>query len=221
VAGARSIVEKSWLGAALGALLAAGAGPCLAHGTAAEHAREAAAAPGTGERASVTVRDIPVLDQNGAARSFAEDVVGDRLIALTLFYGTCTTTCPVTNAIFAMVQRELGDRMEREVRLVSVTVDPSRDRPNRLKALAGKHGAGPGWIWVTGEKTAMDRVLDGLNAFTPDYTQHPIMVLVGDPRSGTWSRLFGFPRPDAILERLDALAATRAGASLQTSMKEN
>jgi protein SCO1/2 len=202
VAGARSIVEKSWLGAALGALLAAGAGPCLAHGTAAEHAREAAAAPGTGERASVTVRDIPVLDQNGAARSFAEDVVGDRLIALTLFYGTCTTTCPVTNAIFAMVQRELGDRMEREVRLVSVTV-------------------GPGWIWVTGEKTAMDRVLDGLNAFTPDYTQHPIMVLVGDPRSGTWSRLFGFPRPDAILERLDALAATRAGASLQTSMKEN
>jgi protein SCO1/2 len=74
---------------------------------------------------------------------------------------------------------------------------------------------------VTGEKTAMDRVLDGLNAFTPDYTQHPIMVLVGDPRSGTWSRLFGFPRPDAILERLDALAATRAGASLQTSMKEN
>jgi protein SCO1/2 len=199
---------------ALGAgLLALASTASLAHGTVQQHAVEAAARGNSGEAATVKLHDISVLNQDGEAVRFASEVVGDRLLVLTLFYGTCKTTCPVINAVFSALQGLLGERLGRDVRLVSLSVDPSSDRPARLKALARKHGARPGWVWVTGDKQAIDRVLDGLNSFTPDFTQHPVMVLIGDPRSGRWSRLFGFPDPEAILVRLDQLQAARAGAS--------
>lgn len=205
---------------AAGLVLAAVSGPCLAHGTAAEHAAEHASR-NPNASATVTLDDIEVLDQDGKRLRFASDVVGDKLVAITLFYSTCQTTCPVTNAVFAMVQRRLGDRMDREVRLVSLTVNPGTDTPPRIKALSEKHGARAGWVWVTGDKLAIDRVLDGLNAYTPDYTQHPVMVLVGDPRTGRWSRLFGFPNPDAIVGTLETFGAARAEKAMKVSVKVN
>jgi hypothetical protein len=37
------------------------------------------------------------------------------------------------------------------------------------------------------------------------------MVLVGDGRTGEWSRFFGFPSPDRIMEEVNALQAARQG----------
>ena len=34
----------------------------------------------------------------------------------------------------------------------------------------------------------MDRVLQGLGAYTPNYQDHPAMVPVGDGESGEWRR---------------------------------
>ena len=70
--------------------------------------------------------------------------------------------------------------------LVSVSVDPVRDTPQRLKAYAATHKAKPGWIWLTGGKRSMDELLDGLGAYTPNFENHPAMVLVGDGRTGEW-----------------------------------
>ena len=201
--------------AALWALL--GAGVAAAHDGNAHGKHAGAAQAASKPDVTVAVHDVDVRLARGGEAKLASGVIGDRLVALTLFYSTCTTTCPITNAIFAQVQKRLGTRLGEEVRLVSLTVDPTTDTPERLAAMAAKHGAAPGWAWVTGEKRTIDRVLDGLNAYTPDYTQHPIIVLVGDPVSGDWTRMFGFPNPDAIVARLDALAATRSARAKANS----
>ena len=177
-------------------------------------------AAGGGAQAADVEMDVKIVgaslrSHTGARVNFADDVVADRLVAITLFYTSCTTVCPISNAIFAQVQERLGGRLDRDVRLVSLTVDPSTDTPERLARHARRHGSREGWWWLTGEKMVVDRVLDGLNAFTADYTQHPVVVIVGDPVSGEWSRLFGFPDPSLIMQRLDALAAARARLSLK------
>ena len=94
-----------------------------------------------------------------------------------------------------------------------MTVDPIRDTPQRLKAYAAKHRAGPGWTWLTGAKPAVDDVLNGLGAYSVNFEDHPAMVLVGDRRTGQWVRFFGFPSPKRIVQQVDALQAARKAAS--------
>jgi protein SCO1/2 len=161
------------------------------------------------QAADLKFKDLPLLDQDGRQVRLVSDVIGDRIVVMDFVYTTCTTVCPVLTALLSQVQERLGDRLGTEVLLVSMTVDPTRDTPERLKAYAEDRGAGPGWLWLTGAKPTVESVLDGLGAYSPRFEDHAAMVLVGDGRSGQWSRFFGFPSTDRILEQVDALLAAR------------
>ena len=161
----------------------------------------------------VELLDRVLMDQNGDEMKFVSDVIGDRIVVMDFIYTSCTTVCPVISAVFGQMQEKLGDQLGDKVVLVSVSVDPVRDTPKRLKAYAATHKAQPGWIWLTGGKRTMDEVLDGLGAYTPNFENHPAMVLVGDGRTGEWSRFFGFPSPDRLMEQVDALQAARTVAA--------
>jgi protein SCO1/2 len=103
-------------------------------------------------------------------------------------------------ATFSRVQRLLGDR---NVTLISVSVDPATDTPQRLDAWSKKLDARPGWTLVTGEKPEIDRLLKSLGVFTPSRETHTPTVLVGDARSGRWQRASGFATPATIVSLID------------------
>ena len=169
----------------------------------------AAPAPALPPPVEVALRDAPLVDQDGRPVRFARDVVGDRIVVVDFVFTTCTTICPILSAKLARLQERLGDRLGREVALVSISIDPARDTPARLKAYAGRFKAGPGWTWVTGQKPDVDQVLKGLGAYTADFASHAPVMLVGDGRTGRWARFNGFPDPDRLLAAVDALAAAR------------
>ena len=164
-------------------------------------------------QADVELLDKPLTTRNGDSVLFASDVVGDRIVVIDFVYTTCTTVCPALSAIFQQVQRRLGDRLSTDVRMISVSVDPVRDTPQRMKAYADRLHARPDWLWLTGEKTTVDEVLRGLGAYSPDFEDHPAIVLVGDPQTGVWKRFFGFPATDKILTAVDELTAARQQGS--------
>jgi protein SCO1/2 len=166
-----------------------------------------AAAPG---ETRVEVPDVTLVDQDGARVPLRAALAGDRLVVVDFVFTTCTTVCPVLSALLARVQEGLGPRAGRDVLLVSVSLDPARDTPERLKAFARRFGAGPGWTWLTGERGDVERALRGLGASTANVADHAPMVLVGDGRAGLWTRMNGFPRQDRILARVDELLARRA-----------
>ncbi len=157
----------------------------------------------------VTLVDAPVLDQDGRSVHFARDVVGDKIVVVDFVFTTCTTICPILSAKLAGLQGRLGDRLGKGVGLVSVSIDPARDTPERLKAHAAKFKARPGWTWVTGETEAINKVLKGLGAYTANFAEHAPMMLVGDGRTGRWARVNGFPDPARLLAAIDALEAAR------------
>ncbi len=165
------------------------------------------------ESTDVDLKDLSLVDQDGRKVLFASEVIGDRIVVMDFVYTSCTTVCPVLSAVFGQVQERLGDQLGNEVSLVSVSVDPTRDTPQRLKAYAARHKARPGWIWLTGPKQTMDEVLDGMGAYSPNFEDHPSMVLVGDGRTGEWSRFFGFPSPDRLMEQVNALQSARNRAA--------
>jgi protein SCO1/2 len=163
----------------------------------------------TAESADIDLRDRLLVDQDNQERMFVSDVIGDNIVVMDFVYTTCTTICPVLSALFTQVQGKLGDAVGDEVMLVSMSVDPVRDTPQRLKAYSAKHRAGEGWLWLTGPKGDVDDVLIGLGAYTSNFEDHPSMVLIGDGRSGEWKRLFGFPNPDRIVQIVNDLREQR------------
>jgi protein SCO1/2 len=165
--------------------------------------------PQQAEMAHIDLRDRSLVDQDGREVRFVSDVIGDNIVVMDFVYTTCTTVCPVLSALFRQVQGKLGDRLGDDVVMVSVTVDPVRDTPQRLKAYSAKHQAGEAWYWLTGDKPAVEDVLTGVGAYSASFEDHPSMVLVGDGRTGEWKRLFGFPSPDRILELVDELDSRR------------
>lgn len=176
------------------------------------HQHHQMAQPEAVKAAAVTIdlRNEPVQDHDGRDLRFVDDVIGDKLVVLTVMYTSCTTVCPVTTALLSQVQGALGARQGKEVELISLTVDAPTDTPARLKAYAAKVGARPGWSWITGKKPAVNKILEGIDAWTADFTQHPSMVLVGDPQTKSWQRFYGFPSPHKIVAAVDQLQTARA-----------
>jgi len=172
-------------------------------------------APGDVQVQPTTVRlhDLDLLDQDGKRLKFKTDVVKDRLVVIDTIYTTCPVVCPILSATFANIQRSLGDRLGKDVFLISISVDPATDVPPRLKAYAERWEAKPGWIFLTGQKTTVDRVLQGLGVYTADYADHPPTILVGDTRRGEWTRFYGFPTPEQILGKVEQLRNGRSAKS--------
>lgn len=199
--------------------------PALAHS---EHADHAAGPGGAANAAparapdSLHLRfgDTALTDQNGKPVRLKSDVLGDRLVIMDFVYTSCTTVCPVVSAVLAQVQEKLGARLGRDVQLVSVTVDPQRDTPARLKTYAAKHGAKAGWSWLTGSPASITEVLKSAGTYTPNFENHPVVILVGDPRTGEWTRHYGFADPKDLLARVDALALARRSSGSATARKE-
>jgi cytochrome oxidase Cu insertion factor (SCO1/SenC/PrrC family) len=140
---------------------------------------------------SLNIPDVEVLDQDGNVRHFYTDLVKGKTVAVNFIFTNCTTICPPLGATFARVQRELGDKVGKDVYFISVSVDPLTDTPERLKAWGAKFKAGPGWTFVTGNKEEIDRLLRALGASTARREDHTPSVIIGNDERDVWTRTYG------------------------------
>jgi protein SCO1/2 len=158
--------------------------------------------------ASSRIPDVRVLDQNGRRINFYSDLVKGRTVAINFIFTTCTTICPPLTATFRRVQQDLAERAP-EVRLISISVDPSTDTPERLRDFAAKFKAGPGWTFVTGEKGEIDSLLKAFGVAVADKNDHTPMIFIGNDASDYWTRTYGLSSPTALEQVIAQAAAHR------------
>jgi cytochrome oxidase Cu insertion factor (SCO1/SenC/PrrC family) len=181
-------------------------------------AEPSAAKPTTPETMeALRIPETAVLDQDGRRLDFYRDLVKGKTVAINFVFTTCTTVCPPLTATFRRVQQLLGERAGREVSLISVSVDPTTDTPERLKAFAEKFKAGPGWTFVTGGKAEIGALLKSLGAASPDKADHTPMILVGNEPAGQWTRAYGLSPAATLVKVIDEAAAHKAPASAQAT----
>lgn len=188
------------------------------------HAMAAAPAPEKAETEALDglqIPDAPLVDQDGRAVHFYTDLVKDRVVAVNFIFTTCTTICPPMGANFARLRKLLGDRAGQDVHLISVSVDPATDTPERLKAWSQKFGAGPGWTLVTGDRDEVVRLLKALGAFTPNLNDHSPLVLLGNDARHQWTRASGLAAPARLAELIDGMAAAPAAEQKASSPARN
>ena len=155
---------------------------------------------------SMQIPNVRVLDQNGRALDFYSDLVKGQNVAINFIFTTCTTVCPVLTATFRRVQTEL-EKSQSNVKLISVSVDPTVDTPERLRDFAEKFKAGPGWTFVTGDKIEIDSLLQRLGAGVGNKNDHTSMVLIGNDPSDVWTRTYGLSSPTVLMKVITDTAA--------------
>lgn len=148
---------------------------------------------------SLRIPDVRVYDQNGQALNFYTDLIKGRNVAINFIFTTCTNVCPVLTATFRRVQVEL-EKSQSEIKLISISVDPAVDTPERLREFANKFKAGPGWTFVTGEKADIDSLLQRLGAGAGNKNDHTSMILVGNETADFWTRTYGLSSPSALIK---------------------
>ncbi|MCA1592001.1 MAG: SCO family protein [Acidobacteria bacterium] len=186
-------------------------------------AQSAAPAPGeTIKKAEAVVGklripDTAVYDQDGKRLNFYTDLVKGKTVAINFIFTTCTTICPPLTATFRKLQQTLGERVGREVELISISVDPATDVPERLKSFAAKFKAAPGWTFVTGSKPEIDELLKALGAAVADKNDHTPMILIGNDAAGYWTRTYGLAPSATLAAMVEEAAGKSAGQSAASS----
>lgn len=158
-------------------------------------------APATESISSMKIPDAEVYDQSGKQLNFYSDLVKDKVVAINFVFTTCTAICPSLAATFRRVQQEATAR-GLQVQLISISVDPTTDTPERLNDFAAKFKAEPGWTFVTGEKSRIDSVLQALGAAVVNRNDHTPMILIGNEASNYWTRAYGLTSPTKIVDIL-------------------
>lgn len=148
---------------------------------------------------SSRIPDIGVYDQAGNRLNFYRDLIKGKTVAINFIFTTCTTICPPLTATFRRVQQELAEHAP-DVRLISISVDPATDTPDRLREFAAKFKAGLGWTFVTGGKTEIDSLLQSLGVAVSDKNDHTPMILVGNDVADRWTRSFGLSSPATLVK---------------------
>src|SRR5262245_38823755 len=150
---------------------------------------------------SAQIPDVRIYDQDGQPRNFYRDLVRGKTVAINFIFTTCTGVCPPMTATLRRVQQSLPSHTS-SIQLISISVDPATDTPARLHEFAAKFKAGPGWTFVTGDKSDIDEILRALGVAVANKNDHTPMILIGNEPADYWTRVYGLSSPTTITQAI-------------------
>ena len=153
--------------------------------------------------------DVVLTDQDGKEVRFYSDLLQGKIVIINSFFASCHGSCPVMSAAFRKIQAAVGDRLGRDVHLISITVDPETDTPEQLRRYAKAASAQRGWHFVTGDKANVQQALHKLGLLTGTKETHTAVVLIGNEPKGVWKKAFGLAASDEIVKLVEEVAAAK------------
>jgi protein SCO1 len=134
------------------------------------------------------VPNVPVVTQDGKTLNFYDDLIKDKIVVLSFIYTSCKDICPLATARLGEAQDKLGDRLGRDIFFYSISIEPERDTPQRLKQYADAFHASPGWLFLTGLPEDIQEIRYKFGDRRPDVGDHRNDVVLGNGATGEWQR---------------------------------
>ena len=167
----------------------------------------ASAPPAEASPAHRYFTDVELVDQDGVTRRLYRDLLRGKVVIINSFFTTCTSICPPMSNNLRQIQDWLGERLGKEVHLLSLSVDSTRDTPGRLKEYAGRLRARPGWYFLTGKKENVEVALGKLGLAAREPEQHTSIILIGNEPTGLWKKAFGLARAAELIKLVEEVLA--------------
>jgi protein SCO1/2 len=96
--------------------------------------------------------NVEVKTHDGQTLRFYDDVMKGKILLINFFFTSCDNVCPLATENLVQTQALLGDRVGKEIRMVSISLQPEHDTPEVMAAYTKTFGVGPGWMFLTGKK---------------------------------------------------------------------
>jgi protein SCO1/2 len=156
--------------------------------------------------------DTVLKTQSDRSVRFYSDAMTGKVVLINFVFTQCGDACPLITAKLVQVKRELGEAFGRDLRFISISIDPQHDRPQDLARFAAKFEAvHPDWLFVTGEPGSVDHVVKKLGAYTSDIEDHSTAIIIGSSRQMRWKKV----RPDAPAKAIAAELRTLIADELE------
>jgi protein SCO1 len=149
--------------------------------------------------------DVQLVNQNGEKMRLYSDLLQGKTVIINSFFVTCQGSCLPMMRNLEKVQEALGDRLGKDARIISISVDPTVDTPAALKAYASKLEAKPGWYFMTGDKESVDFALKKLGQFVDTKESHLNIFIIGNEKTGLWKKAFGLAKSEELVKVVDSV----------------
>ncbi|HEX6899500.1 MAG TPA: SCO family protein [Thermoanaerobaculia bacterium] len=159
--------------------------------------------------------DTVLLNQDGKEVRLYTDLLKGKIVIMDFIYTRCVGPCPILSSTFMKLQERLGDRLGKDVFLISFSVDPDYDTPERMKEYSQRFRARPGWTFVTGSRQNVETALRKLGQWVESPEQHQTLYILGNEATGLWKKAFGLAKPEDLFPVIDSVindSGTERGA---------
>jgi len=117
---------------------------------------------------NIAAPGFALIDQ--ADKKFIFNPASGKVVLVTFVYTSCPDVCPLFSAHFAAIQRALDMAKREDYLLLSISTDPKRDTPARLKAYAEAFKADvTRWRFLTGSQQDLAKVWKSFGVNVKDH----------------------------------------------------
>jgi protein SCO1 len=102
--------------------------------------------------------NLPLVTQDDKMVRFYDDLVKDKKVVITFIDTRIGPESRKVSQNLAELQKFFGSRIGKDIHLYTITQNPRHDTPEVLKAWATQYGAGPGWTFLTGNPTNVEKL---------------------------------------------------------------
>jgi protein SCO1/2 len=138
-----------------------------------------------------TVPEVSLISMDGKKISLNSELNSDVPTLLNFIFTSCTAICPVMTSTFSQVQSDLAQSPD-DFKMVSISIDPEEDTPEKLKKYANKYQAGTNWDFLTGDLTTILEIQRAFNAYRGNKMNHVPITFMRASKSDPWVRIEGF-----------------------------
>jgi len=132
--------------------------------------------------------NLPVITQDGKTLRFYDDVLKDKIVVVNFMYTNCPDVCGLTTARLSQAEDQLRDMVGSNLLFVSLTVDPERDTPAKLKEFADSFHLGSNWLFLTGKPEDIRAINSKFGERSTSLDEHRQEVVLGNDKTGEWMR---------------------------------
>ena len=106
----------------------------------------------------LALQEVPAFDFiNQDSQAITNDFYKGKVYVVEFFFSSCTTICPIMNRNMLQVSQEFAG--QENFGIASISIDPSFDTPQVLKAYASRYKAThPNWNFLTGDKDTIHKL---------------------------------------------------------------
>lgn len=152
--------------------------------------------------------NVELTTHEGKKVRFYDDLIKDKIVVINFMYANCEGICPALTMNLAKVQKLLGERVGRDIFFYSITLKPEVDTPKALNGYAKMHGAGPGWLFLTGKPADIELLRRRLGFVDPDpevdkdKSNHIGNLRIGNEPLILWSACPGMFNAEGIVKSI-------------------